>query len=73
MGAAGIPIRFVSALIVYSQYTDRTQKNAGPRDTYFCDRWADVIKILQDRHKGDPTVAVYPYAGMQQQEIELDG
>jgi hypothetical protein len=24
-------------------------------------------------HPGDPKVAVYPYAGMQHQEIELDG
>lgn len=62
-----------SALIVYSQYTNRTQRNSYPADTYFCDNWDDVIKILQDRHKGDAKVAVYPYAGMQHQEIELDG
>ena len=34
---------------------------------------ADVIKILQERHKGTVQVAVYPYAGIQQQEIDLDG
>ena len=62
-----------SALIVYSQYTNRTQRNSYPRDTYFCEHWADVIKLLQERHKGDAKVAVYPYAGMQHQEIELDG
>ena len=58
---------------MYSQYTNRTQRNSYPADTYFCDNWDDVIKILQDRHKGDAKVAVYPYAGMQHQEIELDG
>jgi hypothetical protein len=62
-----------TAQIVYSQYTDRTQINKYPRGTHFCDQWADVIKILQERHKGTVQVAVYPYAGIQQEEIELDG
>jgi hypothetical protein len=62
-----------NAQIVYSQYTDRTQMNFYPRGTYFCDKWADVVKILQDRHKGSVQVAVYPYAGLQHQEIDLDG
>jgi len=62
-----------SALIVYSQYTNRTQRNSYPRDTFFCDKWADVIKLLEERHKSGAQVAVYPYAGMQHQEIELDG
>jgi len=62
-----------TALIVYSQYTDRTQMNNYPRGTHFCDKWADVIKILQERHKGTVQVAVYPYGGMQHEEIELDG
>jgi hypothetical protein len=42
--------------------------------TDFCAKWADVVGILRERHKGsDVKVAVYPYAGMQHQEIELDG
>lgn len=60
-------------LIVYSKYTDRTQKNNYPRNTIFCDQWEDVIKRLQALHRGTPKVAVYPYGGMQHQEIELDG
>jgi lactate racemase len=60
-------------LIVYSKYTDRTQMNSYPQNTRFCDRWEDVIKHLQALHKGTPKVAVYPYGGMQHQEIELDG
>jgi hypothetical protein len=62
-----------SALIVYSKYTDRSQINYYPRDTMFCDQWEDVIKILRNRHKGSTRVAVYPYGGMQHQEIDLDG
>ena len=62
-----------SHLIVYSQYADRTLMNNYPRGTEFCDKWPDVIKALRERHKGDPRVAVYPYGGMQHQEIELDG
>ncbi len=61
-----------SALIVFSKYTDRSQINNYPRDTVFCDRWEDVIRNLQKRHPGTPRVAVYPYGGMQHQEIDLD-
>ena len=62
-----------TTLIVYSKYTDRTQMNNYPRNTKFCDQWEDVIKILQSLHRGSARVAVYPYGGMQHQEIELDG
>lgn len=60
-------------LIVYSQYLTRNMKNNYRTGTFFCDRWADVIAKLKQLHPGDPKVAVYPYAGMQHQEIELDG
>ena len=59
--------------IVYSQYLTRNMKNSYRAGTFFCDKWADVIAKLKELHPGDPKVAVYPYAGMQQQEIELDG
>ncbi len=62
-----------TALIVYSNYTDRTQMNNYPRKTKFCDKWEDVIQLLQASHKGSVRVAVYPYGGMQHQEIPLDG
>ena len=32
-----------------------------------------LTESLKELHPGDPKVAVYPYAGMQHQEIELDG
>jgi hypothetical protein len=63
-----------SQLIVYSQYTDQMQRNNYSKTTKFCDKWSDVLAILQERHKGDSVkVAVYPYGGMQHEEIELDG
>ncbi|MGE5568368.1 MAG: lactate racemase domain-containing protein [Rhodospirillales bacterium] len=62
-----------SALIVYSQYMDRQQMDTYPRATAFADKWEDVIRILRERHKGTARVAVYPYGGMQHEELELDG
>jgi len=62
-------------LIVYSQYMTRNMQNTTARgtNTTFCEKWEDVITKLKELHPGDPRVAVYPYAGMQHQEIELDG
>ncbi len=62
-----------TALIVYSQYLDRTLMNNYSKATHFAGKWEDVVKILKERHKGSVQVAVYPYGGMQHQEIELDG
>jgi len=61
-------------LIVYSQYLTRNMMNNYKTGTFFCDKWDDVISKLTELHPGNSnTVAVYPYAGMQHQEIELDG
>jgi nickel-dependent lactate racemase len=60
-------------MIVYSQYLTRNMRNNYRTGTFFCDKWADVIAKLKELHPGDPKVAVYPYAGMQHQQIELDG
>jgi hypothetical protein len=64
-GAAG--------LVVYSQYLDKTQMNTYPKGTLFATKWEEVVKILQQRHKGDARVAVYPCGGNQHEQIELDG
>jgi hypothetical protein len=69
--AAPLPRR--TGLVVYSQYLSRRLMNNYPAATHFASKWEDVIRILQQRHKGDARVAVYPYGGMQHQEIELDG
>jgi nickel-dependent lactate racemase len=63
-----------TGLIVYSQYMNRTLMNSYSRASHFATTWEEVIKILKERHKGTSLrVAVYPYGGMQHQEIELDG
>ena len=62
-----------SALVVYSQYMDKTLMNSFPEGTLFATKWEEVIKILQERHKGDARVAVYPCGGNQHEQIELDG
>ncbi|MGC2108188.1 MAG: lactate racemase domain-containing protein [Candidatus Korobacteraceae bacterium] len=61
-----------TAMIVYSQYLTRNMINGYPPATRFAARWDDVIQMLQERHKGQPKVAVYPYGGMQEQELSLD-
>ena len=60
-------------MIVYSQYLTRNMRNMYRTGTFFFDKWEDVVAKLRELHPGDPKVAVYPYAGMQHQEIELDG
>ncbi len=64
-----------TGLIVYSQYLSQNLKNSYPAaTTQFATKWEEVIKMLKERHKGTGVqVAVYPYGGMQHQEIELDG
>jgi Lactate racemase N-terminal domain len=71
-GPARTPAKQVN-MIVYSQYLTRNMRNSYRTGTFFCDKWDDVIAKLRELHPGDPKVAVYPYAGMQHQEIELDG
>ena len=61
-------------LIVYSQYMNRNIMNNYAAGTQFATKWEEVIGFLKERHKGTGIqVAVYPYAGMQHQMIELDG
>jgi len=69
----GAPQAVQGNMIVYSQYLTQNLKNNYRTGTFFCDKWSDVIAKLKELHPGDPKVAVYPYAGMQHQEIELDG
>jgi lactate racemase len=67
------PLPRSSSLIVYSQYMDRQQRDNYPASTVFAGKWEDVLRLLREKHNGQPRVAVYPYGGMQHQEIELDG
>jgi nickel-dependent lactate racemase len=62
-----------SGLIVYSQYVDRLMTSSYGPGTMFASTWAEVIQLLQKRHKSDARVAVYPYGGLQHEEVDLDG
>ena len=60
-------------LIVYSQYLSRNIIDSYPPATQFASKWDDVIQMLRAKYSGQPRVVVYPYAGIQEQEIPLDG
>ncbi len=61
-----------TGLVVYSTYLTRTMMDNYPPATRFANNWNDVIQILRERHKGQSRVVVYPYGGIQEQEIPLD-
>ena len=42
-----------------------------PPATRFAGNWNDVIRSLRERHKDQARVVVYPYGGIQEQEIPL--
>jgi hypothetical protein len=54
---------------------DRNLMNSYPASsTRFATKWEEVVKMLKEKHTGTGVqIAVYPYAGMQHQMIELDG
>jgi predicted phage-related endonuclease len=53
---------------------NRTLMNNYAGATHFASTWEEVVRVLKERHSGKSVrVAVYPYAGMQHREIELDG
>ena len=60
-------------LIVYSQYLTRDMMLNYPPQTRFVSKWDDVIQTLREKYKGQVRVAVYPYAGVQEPDIGLDG
>ena len=60
-------------LIVYSQYLSRNMIDSYPPATQFASKWDDVIQMLRAKYSGQPRVVVYPYAGIQEQGIPLDG
>ncbi len=60
-------------LIVYSQYLTRNMIDSYPPATQFATKWDDVIQMLRTKYTGQARVVVYPYAGIQELEIPLDG
>jgi len=59
-------------LIIFSQYLDKQQMNHFPAGTLFAWKWEEVLAHLGTLHKSDARVAVYPYACIQHEEIDLD-
>ncbi|HYM13293.1 MAG TPA: lactate racemase domain-containing protein [Bryobacterales bacterium] len=60
-------------LLIYSQYLEKQEMVKFPKGTQFARNWDEVTRQLMARHKSDARVAVYPYAGIQHAEIDLDG
>ena len=79
--SGGWDLRYLPELTAYHRPSGQNApklRHLGVRNTLWF-AWRrrhlreDVIAQLKQLHPGDPRVAVYPYAGMQHQEIELDG
>jgi hypothetical protein len=66
------PMPADNLMIAYSQYLDKQEMNKFPRGTKFAFTWDEVLRHLQERHKGDASVAVYPYGGIQHSQTQLD-
>lgn len=66
------PVRQAAQLIVFSQYMQKRDVNRiSAKYVHLAQSWDDVIQLLQRHHRTEARVAVYPYAGMQHQEIDL--
>jgi hypothetical protein len=61
-------------VLLYSQYLQRRELDNPyfPPEAQGCTSWADVVDKLKREHKGDVSVAIYPYAGMQHGVAVLD-
>ena len=59
--------------IVYSGTMPARDRLRLPAGTHFADRWEDVVAKLRKAHRGDASVAVYPYAPLQHPLLEMDG
>jgi nickel-dependent lactate racemase len=66
------PVRQAGQLIVFSQYMQKRDVNRiSAKHVHLAQSWDDVIQLLQRHHRTEARVAVYPYAGIQHQEIDL--
>ncbi len=61
-------------VLLYSQYLQKRELDnfMFPPESIGCWSWQDVLERLKREHKGDVTVAVYPYAGIQHGIATLD-
>jgi lactate racemase len=59
-------------IIVFSQYFQQIDRNKfNTQTTQFATSWAGVKTILDKRHPGGASVAVYPYAPIQHEEVDM--
>jgi len=61
-------------VLLYSEYLQRRELDNPmfPPEAVGCTSWQQVVERLKREHKGDVTVAVYPYAGIQHGLAKLD-
>lgn len=61
-------------VLLYSEYLQKRELDnfAFPPEAQGCTRWSQVLEKLRKQHKGDATVAVYPYAGLQHGMATVD-
>ena len=66
------PIKQAGQLIVFSQYMHKRDINRiSSKHVQLARSWEDVMTLLQKNHRSDARVAVYPYANLQHEEIDL--
>jgi nickel-dependent lactate racemase len=72
MEAGGNPVRQAAQIIVLSQYMQkRDVDRISAKHVELVRSWDDVLALLEKHHRTEARVAIYPYATMQHQEVEL--
>jgi hypothetical protein len=61
-------------VLLYTQYLQKRELDNSyfPPETVGVTDWNDVVEQLKKAHKGDVTVAIYPYVGIQHGIATLD-
>jgi nickel-dependent lactate racemase len=66
------PVRQAGQLIVFSQYMQKRDVNRiSAKHVLLAQSWDEVVQILERHHGTEARVAIYPYAAIQHQEVEL--
>ncbi len=66
------PVSQAGQLIVLSQYMHKRDVNRiSAKHVKLARSWDDVTSLLEKHHGSEARVAVYPYANMQHQEVDL--
>jgi nickel-dependent lactate racemase len=66
------PVRQAGQLIVFSQYMQKRDVNRiSAKHVRLAQSWDEVVQLLGRHHGAEARVAIYPYAAIQHQEVEL--